>query len=351
MKKIIIMLLSMTLIVVCLVVQVFSADVTDEYDEYVFCELGNIITAYGGIDQDNVTVGTGIDVYNSRNEIRFYPVYICGNLEYILELYKENSIIGFAFSPNSAQAIDETIELSNGRFSVFSIDDHLYGNTGNEIIDFSTLDKVELKEFMDQIPQVKEYNRDNIQFRKSIDAKDINTKNNRSSSWTTYYYITNYGKGCVPLTLYNIYKNNGNNPSSWQSIRGDMNYVNGLSTSNFEYNHSQIQTYLSSIGADTTYYSSMGKLPFSTCSTIISNGKYIMAISATYTFELGMYHVRGYHATAIIDTPSTNVLKMFDPHGSSSTVIISNINYYSPSFTSGGLVYTWDSGYYSYLTY
>ncbi len=203
MKKIIIMLLSMTLIVVCLVVQVFSADVTDEYDEYVFCELGNIITAYGGIDQDNVTVGTGIDVYNSRNEIRFYPVYICGNLEYILELYKENSIIGFAFSPNSAQAIDET----------------------------------------------------------------------------------------------------------------------------------------------------MGKLPFSTCSTIISNGKYIMAISATYTFELGMYHVRGYHATAIIDTPSTNVLKMFDPHGSSSTVIISNINYYSPSFTSGGLVYTWDSGYYSYLTY
>lgn len=76
-----------------------------------------------------------------------------------------------------------------------------------------------------------------------------------------------------------------------------------------------------------------------------------MAVSSCKDYdEYGQLVVLGYHATAVIDIPSSYTLRMCDPHGSATNGYV-DINYYTAGFYSSGLYYTWDSGYYSYLTY
>lgn len=89
--------------------------------------------------------------------------------------------------------------------------------------------------------------------------------------------------------------------------------------------------------------SQTGIIPINSLSTLISNGKYVLAIST----KTNPSSLVDYHATVCIGlvyVSSATIVEMFDPHGSHKYV-----NYSNPIYTTNSNTYIWNSGYYSKL--
>ena len=314
----------------------------DEFDSFVHNQINTFIIGTN-INSEDVRIGEGIFVYNLPDaDAKFYPVYLNNKLSYVFEVYKRNGILGGAFSANLVSSFEKL--FSFGEFvdcRILAVSGHLYGISKNKIIDFRTNEIVKSfndSDYKNTLPRLILSDQPfYVSFRSS------------TPSWTTYFCSSGLGYGCVPQTLYNIFKNYGKSFSSWTTVKIEMNGANGTSGLN-DFTHSQIQTYLSYKNANISYQSTSGKLSYNTCDSLLSNGEFIMAISKTTYYDNSGQLQTGYHATAVIGTPTSTTIRMCDPHGSSSGGII-NISYSTASFTSSGLYYTWNSGYYAGMTY
>lgn len=351
MKKVISLLLTLLLAVMILNITKVIAEKEDEFDAYVRDNFYEIASTCG-VDPSDLTVYEGIELINLRDEGRFYPIYENGELVYCLEVYKVNGELGFAFPGNAIDAIEQLFEVNNKEFAIFAVKDRFYGFTGDHVVDFRANKLIKPEDFVFDVPEVKEYTHKIIEFigsgqlSQTEGADSIMTS---SPSWTTYFRSAGLGYGCVPQVLYNIYRNYGKSISSWTTVGSEMNTANGLTLNPYYmFSHSQIQTYLTWKSVSTTYSSTSGKLAYNTCDSILSGGKFIMMVSkGTYYDDYGSLQT-SYHATALVGTPSSAAIKIADPHGNSAT---SSISYGSASFYSSSIYYTWNSGYYSHLTY
>ena len=340
-----------TLILVVITTYIYTptkADDRDAFNEYVIEEFYDIAASYG-IDPSNLVVYEGIEVVNLRNKGMFYPVYENGKLKYALEVYKTNKEFGFVFPGDAVDALRQLFDVSKDKITIFAVLDSLYGYTGDYVVDFSERRLIGPKEFKYNLPLLTTYNNQVIEFVRNNYEKKSNDNPTKiaTPSWTMYFRNAGYGTGCVPQTLFNIYRNYGKSEPSWEGVRIEMNGYNGIS-GYYEFTHSQIQTYLYYKGVSTTYYSTSVKLAYNTCDTVLGAGYFIMLISSGTKYNQLYQPQTVYHATALVGTPTSTTILIADPHGTTDT---KSISYSVASFYSSGIYYTWNAGYYSYLTY
>lgn len=350
MKRVLCILFSLILLVSSVNMRV-SAEEKDEFDVYVRDNFYEIASTYG-VDPSSLTVEEGLEVINLRNEARYYPVYENGKLIYCLELYKVDGEIGFAFPGNAVDALEQLFAVDDKNIAIFAVADQIFGYTGDYVINFRSRKLVDPDDFRFELPELTNYSHRTVEFIEESNRSSEERENYRTAtpSWTTYFRSSGLGYGCVPQTLYNIYRNYGKSISAWTAVGNEMNTANSLSYNYFyNFTHAQIQTYLSWKGVSTTYSATSGKLAYNTCDTVLSNSRFIMMVSSGQYWDDNTYSYQtSYHATALVGTPTSTTIKIADPHGTSNT---SNISYSTASFYSSGISYTWNSGYYSHLTY
>ena len=322
------------------------ADEKNEFDDYVYNHFYDFICCES-LNKAEIRIGSGIKVISDdENEMKVYPIYIKGELKLVFEVYKTNGVFGGTLSGNMVEPLSLLMKCSNGKIGIYEIKGKIVGCTEKDFIDFQTLRISPLETIKDMRLTAIDYCFGTVEY--NAYEKNINDQPfysiNSIPSWTPYWNSYNAMYGCVPQCLYNIFRNYGKNYSDWTEVNNEMRTANNASWL-YNYNHAQIQNYINSKGLYCAYSNTVGKLAFTSCDSILSNNRYIMAVSTSSSGNQ--------HATVIIGTyvsNGTQFIKMFDPHGSTNSRIF-NTTYSNPSFYTDGETFVWNYGYYSHLTY
>lgn len=319
----------------------------DEFDQYAVDNAYLYAYAAGDLTEtSDIKLGKGILIYNQTDiESRIYPIWKNGEIIAQFEVHMVNGELTCAYTHTFVDALNYFVNISTLDSPVIICNDgeKMAVFCGNQIYSENSI-KIRNQGYS-VITTFDSTVESGIISTVSLPDGPIDIQTYISRSWTDYAIQTGSLANCVPICLFNIFRNNGAlYYSSWTSVKTVMDNVNNVPSSTGLYGYAQIETYLNYVHVNYTPYSHSGKLSITTLSSIINGGDYVMAIS-------GGTNGTGFHATVCIGfqyASSATIVVMFDPHASSLNSHL-YVNYNNPIFTSNTNSYIWNKGYYSYL--